>query len=137
MDSDSRPADQKARHQGLQAAAGGRQSGGGLSGQAAGGRRRLAAVHGGGAENRLQRLGLRRDTKRRPRMADGRGCPHGQDFCELNSMSNDMPHAGMAQPPRSGVNPFAEEINPYAAPRHEGYAPPVGPTDMSPFAGLW
>jgi len=37
----------------------------------------------------------------------------------------------------SGANPFAEKVNPYAAPRDEGYviAEMVGPA--SPFAGLW
>jgi len=52
-------------------------------------------------------------------------------------MSNDLRQAGLGQPLRPGVNPFAEQINPYAAPGHEGFAPPVVRTDLSPFAGLW
>jgi len=52
-------------------------------------------------------------------------------------MSNQFPQAGFKQPPQPGANPFAEQINPYAAPRHDGYSPPLVPDGMSPFAGLW
>jgi len=51
-------------------------------------------------------------------------------------MNEQVPPGGFSQQ-KPGVNPFADEINPYAAPRHEGYAPPIKPDGMSPFAGLW
>src|SRR5687768_6515011 len=37
----------------------------------------------------------------------------------------------------TGVNPFADDINPYAAPREETYVPPGHGLGASPFAGLW
>jgi hypothetical protein len=39
------------------------------------------------------------------------------------------------QPP-TGVDPFADSLNPYAAPRVEGYYPPQMDAN-APFAGLW
>jgi hypothetical protein len=37
----------------------------------------------------------------------------------------------------TGQNPFAESVNPYAAPREEGYIPPTQRLSGAPFAGLW
>lgn len=40
--------------------------------------------------------------------------------------------------PSSGVNPFADDVNPYAAPRDDGYyLPTTQGLGASPFAGLW
>jgi hypothetical protein len=36
-----------------------------------------------------------------------------------------------------GGNPFAEPVNPYAAPREAGYFAPAQPGNLAPFAGLW